>query len=350
MANTVTIGGRRVGPGEPCFIIAEVGLAHDGSLGAAHAYVAAAADAGATAIKFQTHIAEAESTPDEPFRVKTFPQDSRRYDYWVRTGFERGQWLELADHTRERGLVFLSSPFSFEAMDWLSDCNVGAWKVASGEVCNYPMLRRMASTGLAVLISSGMSGWAEIDRAVASVRDEGGECAVFQCTTSYPCLPEKWGLNIIPEMIERYGCPVGMSDHSGTQTPSLAAVMMGASLLEFHVTFDRKQFGPDVPASLTFEETASLTRSIRDLETAWAHPVDKDEIARGMQELRDIFTKSVVPARDLPAGTVLGSDELALRKPGTGIPAAEYENLIGMRLTRDVERNELISLDDIERP
>jgi len=345
----IPIATRQVGPGCGVFIIAEVAQAHDGSLGAAHAYIDAAADAGVDAIKFQTHIASAESTAQEPFRAKVFPQDKTRYGYWKRMEFSPEQWRELADHARQRGLVFLSSPFSFEAMDILLDCDVGAWKVASGEVCNTPMVRRMAETGLAVLLSSGMSGWDELDRVTGMLVEMDAAFAVFQCTTAYPCPPEAWGLNLVPQMIGRYGCPVGLSDHSGTIAPCLAAVTLGASLLEFHVTFDRKMFGPDVPASLTFEQAAEMVDSVRRLSRALSSPVDKDAQAAVAQPLREIFTKSVVPARALAAGTVLSADDLALKKPGTGIPAGKYDEVIGRRLRRDVEADELISMDDLEQ-
>lgn len=346
----IVIGGVAIGEGHAAFTAAEVAQAHDGSLGAAHAYIDAAADAGISAIKFQTHIAAAESTAHEPFRAKVFPQDRTRYEYWKRMEFSPQQWRDLADHGRQRGLIFLSSPFSFEAMDMLLDCGIQAWKVASGEVCNYPMIRRMGETNLPILISSGMSNWAELDEVTGMLDQMEAAYAVFQCTTAYPCPPESWGLNVIRQMIDRYDCPVGLSDHSGTLVPLLAAVTMGASLLEFHVTFHRKMFGPDVPASLTFEQAGELVESLRLLERALANPVDKDAQAEKMQPLRDLFTKSVVAARPLKKGGLLTSDDLALKKPGTGIPAAKLDSVIGKLLRRDLEGDELISFADLEDP
>ena len=346
--NEISIADIKIGPRHPVFTIAEVGLAHDGSLGAAHAYIDAAADTGVSSIKFQTHVAEAESTMHEPFRVNVFPQDKTRYEYWVRTGFTLEEWRELADHARERGLVFLSSAFSFEAVDMLLECGVSAWKVASGEVSNLPLIRYMAQTGLPVLLSSGMSPWGELDQVVGLLKEEGAQYAIFQCTTAYPCPPETWGLNVIGEMQARYRCPVGLSDHSGTIVPAIAAAVLGASLMEFHVTFHRRMFGPDVPASLTFEETAELVRSLSNLRTALSNPVDKDAQAHSFGELRNIFTKSVVPSISLDKGTILVREQLALKKPGTGIPAAEMDSVIGKRLKRDVERDELLTWGDLE--
>src|SRR5690242_6804505 len=167
-----------------CMIIAEVAQAHDGSLGMAHAFIDAAARAGADAVKFQTHIAAAESSPQEPWRVKFSYQDASRYDYWKRMEFTEAQWVGLEQHAREKGLVFLSSPFSMQAVELLARVGVPAWKVGAGEVSNLPMLERLAATGKPVILSSGMSPWEEMDRAVEAVRRN---CAVLQCTTSYPC-------------------------------------------------------------------------------------------------------------------------------------------------------------------
>ena len=173
------IASHAISPAAPMFVIGEIGLAHDGSLGAAHAYIDALAKTGAQAIKFQTHLADAESSKYEDFRVKVFPQDATRPDYWRRTAFELSQWKELAQHADEAGLVFLSSPFSHEAVDWLQQCDVPAWKVASGEVTNLPLLRHMASTGKPVLLSSGMSTWAELDQAVDCLRTANTEFGIF---------------------------------------------------------------------------------------------------------------------------------------------------------------------------
>src|SRR4051794_9997433 len=180
-----------------CLIIGEVAQSHDGSLGMAHAFIDAIADAGADAIKFQTHIAAAESTPGEPWRVKFSRQDKTRYDYWKRMEFTEDQWNGLKEHADERGLMFLSSPFSVEAIDLLERVGVAAWKVASGEVNNFPALDRILATRLPVILSSGMSPLHELDEAVARVKASGVDLTILQCTSAYPCPPEKIGLNLL---------------------------------------------------------------------------------------------------------------------------------------------------------
>jgi N,N'-diacetyllegionaminate synthase len=331
-----------------CMIVAEVAQAHDGSLGMAHAYIDAAARAGADAIKFQAHIAAEESTPDEPWRVKFSPQDATRYDYWERIQFTPEQWAGLKAHADDAGVRFLCSPFSLAAVDLLRGVGVHAWKVASGEVSNLPMLDAMLRTGLPVILSSGMSSYGELDAAVARVRAAGSDLVVMQCTSEYPCPPEKVGLNLVTELHDRYGCKTGLSDHSGTIFAGLAARMLGISVLEIHVTFSRAMFGPDVSASITFDELRELARGMRFIETALAHPLNKDEIATEKAELRRIFGKSIVAAEDLAAGTLLAETHLALRKPGTGLPPGELPSVLGRRLRRPVQRNERLQRDDIE--
>lgn len=330
----------------PCLVIAEVAQAHDGSLGAAHAYIDAAARAGAGAVKFQTHIAAAESSTAEPWRVKFSMQDTTRFDYWRRMEFTEEQWAGLRMHAGERGLMFLSSPFSVEAAEMLRRVGVRAWKIASGEVNNIPLFECIADTGLPVLLSTGMSRLDEIDAAVGRIQTRGLPLTVLQCTTAYPCPPEKVGLNLVPFFRERYHCDAGLSDHSGTIFPGLAAVALGASVLEVHITFSRECFGPDVPASLTLEELKQLVEGVRFIENTLRNPVDKDEAAVEMQALRGIFTKSVVARADLPPGTVLAMAHLGLKKPGTGIPADRLPGLIGRRITRAVSAGEFLAESD----
>lgn len=342
----LSLGGRSFSDAHAC-LIGEVAQAHDGSLGTAHAFIDAIADAGADAVKFQTHLAAAESTPGEPWRVRFSPQDETRYAYWQRMEFTEAQWVGLREHAEARGLLFLSSPFSMEAVALLERVGVAAWKVASGEVGNLPMLDRMAATGLPVLLSSGMSPLAELDAAVARVRAHGAPVGVFQCTSRYPCGAEDVGLNLLPELQARYACDAGLSDHSGTIYPGLAAAVLGAAFIEVHVTLSRRAFGPDVGASLTPEALATLVEGVRFVERMRAHPVDKDAAAAALAPMRQLFTKSVVARRDLPAGTVLEPAHLAVKKPGTGLPAARLGEVVGRRLARAVAADEMIQEADL---
>ena len=348
MSGSITISGRRIGPDQPCFLIAEVAQAHDGSLGAAHAYIDATADAGADAVKFQTHIASAESTLDEPFRVKFSQQDETRYDYWKRMEFTPEQWAGLAEHAAQKKLVFLSSAFSVAAVDLLKQLGIAAWKVGSGEVGTRDLLDAMLAAGGPILLSTGMSTYTEIGDVVTRLRSRGAELALFQCTTRYPVALEEVGLNVIGELRQRFQCPAGLSDHSGTIHPALAAMAQGADMIEAHIVFDRRMFGPDTPASLTVEEFKQVAQARDAFASMAAHPVDKDKVAADLAPTRAMFGKSVALARNLPAGTVLKREMLTTKKPGTGIPAAEIDQLVGRRLKRDADAQRLLSRDDID--
>jgi N-acetylneuraminate synthase len=335
-------------PGNACSVIAEVAQNHDGSLGMAHAFIDAAADAGADAIKFQTHIAAAESTPSEPWRKPFSDQDSTRMDYWKRMEFSEAQWSSLREHARKRDLLFISSPFSLEAAELLTRIGVDSWKVASGEISNPDLLDAMTATGLPIMLSTGMSPTSEIDAAVERIQKSGVALAVMQCTSIYPCPPELVGVNLIPLFRERYGCAVGLSDHSATIYPGLAAATLGIEVLEVHLTLSREMFGPDVIASITPGEMRQLVDGIRFIERMRANPADKDSLPESVTSLRGIFMKSVVARDDLPAGTVLREEHLATKKPGSGIPAGELPSLVGRRLRRAVDRDNLLSPDDLE--
>jgi N-acetylneuraminate synthase len=314
----------------------------------AHAFIDAAADAGADAVKFQTHLAAEESTFDEPFRVQFSAQDRTRFDYWRRMEFAPDQWRALAAHANERGIIFLSSAFSTAAIDLLKQIGVPAWKIGSGEFSSPDIWEAMVATGLPILFSTGMAAYAEIDKAVTLFRARPVAYALLQCTSAYPSPLEEIGLNVIAELKQRYHCPVGLSDHSGKVFPALAALARGADIVEVHVVFDRKMFGPDVRASLTFEELRMLCAMRDAVTTMDSHPVDKDAMAERLAPIRSIFGRSLAPVRFLPAGTVLAPSMLAPKKPGGGIPPEALGQVAGRRLARDISPYHILRWSDIE--
>jgi N,N'-diacetyllegionaminate synthase len=335
-------------PGAACAVIAEIAQAHDGSLGMAHAFIDCAATTGVAAVKFQTHIAAAESTAHEPWRAKFSRQDATRYDYWKRMEFSADQWAGLKSHAAEKGLIFLSSPFSQHAVELLRKLDIAAWKVASGELTNLPMLADMARDGKPMMLSTGMSDFAEIDAAVQLVKGK-APFAIFQCTTQYPSPPEAIGLNVIGELRQRHGCAAGLSDHSGTIYPSLAAAALHqVEIIEVHLTLSRDMFGPDVVASVTPDELSSIVKGVDFIQRMRAADVDKTSLDQNQRAMRGIFLKSVVAGIDLAPGAVLSEQNLALKKPGNGIPAADLAKLIGRTLNKPVRKDEPIQFSDIE--
>ncbi|MCB1041837.1 MAG: N-acetylneuraminate synthase family protein [Acidobacteria bacterium] len=329
-------------------VIAEIGQAHDGSLGQAHALIDVAADCHADVVKFQTHIAAEESSPDEPWRIKFSKQDATRFDYWKRMEFTEPQWHGLKAHADERGLGFISSPFSLKAVELLTDVGVDFWKVASGEVTNLPMLDAMANTGKPIVLSSGMSPMAELASSVAYLQAKGCSVSVMQCTTAYPCPADQWGLLMVPKMAQQLGVPCGFSDHSGTIYAGLAAAALGAHMIEVHLTFHTKCFGPDTSSSLTPDQLAQLTEGVGMIRTSMDAPYDKDAMAHNLEDLRRIFMKSVCASRDLPKGHRIQAADLITKKPGTGIPAAQLHACIDKRLSVDVRGGQTLHFTDLE--
>jgi N,N'-diacetyllegionaminate synthase len=330
-------------------IIAEIAQAHEGSLGILHSYIDALANTGVNAVKFQTHIADAESSIHEPFRVKFSYVDQTRYDYWKRMEFTATQWEGIKQHCEEKGLEFISSPFSIKAVELLEELKVKRYKIASGEISNFLLLERIAKTKKPVILSSGMSDFNELQEAVKFFQLRGIDTSVLQCTTMYPTPPEKLGLNVIPVLKERFKCRVGFSDHSGDITACLAARALGADILEFHAVFDRRMFGPDATSSLTIDEIRSLVSKVRYLEKALGHPVDKDD-TNNFLENKKIFGKSLAVSADLPKGHALRFEDLESKKPaGHGIPASQYESVIGKKLNKDLMKYSFLTADDLQK-
>ena len=329
-----------------CLIIAEVGSVHDGSFGNALKLIDLAADCGADVIKFQTHIAAAETLPDAP--MPSFFQSEPRHRYFQRTAFSVEQWRELRAHCVERGIEFLSSPFSVQAVSLLECIGVARYKVPSGEVTNLPLLEAIAQTGKPVLLSSGMSSWAELDDAVGTfLQRHNRQVTVLQCTSKYPCPDEDVGLNAMQMMRERYELPVGLSDHTLTPYAALAAVALGATVIEKHLTFSRRMYGSDAPHSMEAAEFTDLVRGVRAVERMRGSTVDKNVMAEELRDMKNVFEKSVVAQQPIPAGTVLTAAMLGLKKPGTGIPARRLRAVIGKRVMRDVPVDTLLREDDL---
>ncbi|MCR9154892.1 MAG: N-acetylneuraminate synthase family protein [Bacteroidetes bacterium] len=329
------------------YIIAEIGQAHEGSLGIAHSYIDALANTGVDAIKWQMHIADAESSLEEPFRVKFSYEDDQRIDYWRRMEFTFDQWKGLKDHCEEKGMEFICSPFSNAAVDALEELGVSKYKIGSGEVNNFLLLEKICKTGKTVLLSSGMSSYEELQEAVEFVQSHNNELVLFQCTTAYPTQAKDWGLNVIGELKQKFNLPIGFSDHSGGITACTAATALGATYLEFHVVFDKRMFGPDAKASLTIDETKSLCTAIRDVETALANPIEKSDNSRFV-ELKGIFEKSLAVNRNMKEGEIIKVEDLEGKKPkGFGLDASIFRSIVGKKLNKDLKEWSFLKEEDI---
>lgn len=329
-------------------IIAEIAQAHEGSLGIALSYIDALAETGVDAVKFQVHLAEAESSIYEPFRVQFSKQDETRYDYWKRMEFSVDQWKMIKNRCDKKGVEFLASPFSNAAVDLLEEVGVREYKIGSGEVNNFLLLQKIAETGKPVILSSGMSSFSELDKAVHFLKKRKQEIAILQCTTAYPTKPENYGLNVISQLKERYNVTVGYSDHSAHPSTCIAAAALGAQILEFHAVFDRRSFGPDASSSLEIDEIAELVRELKRIEVALQNPVDKKDNS-AFRDLKNIFEKSLGVNKSLSAGHPLTFNDLEAKKPkGKGIEAALFEEVIGRKINKDLGQWDFLKEEDLE--
>ncbi len=329
------------------FIIVAAGNLHDGSLGLAKDFVREAAQCGADAVKFQTHIFEAESLPDAP--SPAYFQDESRKEYFERTAFDLNQWRKIKEYAQENKIEFMSSPFSLEAVDLLEEVGIERYKIPSGEVTNLPLIEKVASTKKPVLLSSGMSTWEELDNVVDTLKANGcSDITVLQCTSFYPCPPEKAGLNNIQEMKKRYGLRVGFSDHTLGNSASIAAIALGAEVIEKHLTLSRRMYGSDAKHSMEPEELKLFIKEIRDAEKALFVEVDKDVLVKEMKEMKKTFEKSIVAKKHILKGTSISLDDIAFKKPGDGIRADDYKEILGKIVKVDIKKNTQIRKEMFE--
>jgi len=340
------IGGTWVGHDHKSFVIAEVAQAHDGSLRLAHSFIDAATQAGADAVKFQLHLPEHESTLNEQFRVNMGGQDKDRFSYWERTNFSLSGWRELCSHAEKNDIKFLCSTFSVEGVEILRDLGVPAWKISSGELWSPEVIESMMKDGKPIIASTGLASSAEIKSFVDRYKNCGNALGLLQCTSKYPTPIQESGINLISQF-RQYGCAVGLSDHSGTVFPSLAAMAINADLLEVHVTFDRGIWGPDASSSLIFDELALLCKFRDAFDLMRNNPVDKDKVAAELVITRDLFSKSLALRVDLPAGSVITEEMITLKKPGGGIAREAINSVVGKKVKKDVTSRRLLEWSDL---
>jgi len=340
--NKIHIGDRAIGAGEKVFIIAEAGINHDGDIARAHELIDAAAEAGADAIKFQTHFADHEMLNVSDTAVYL---NESLFALIKRMELTYEDHVRLKEHAERRRLIFLSTPFSREAADLLDRVGVPAYKVGSGELTNLPLLGHIAAFKKPMLVSTGMSDYEEVARTVAFVKSRQAPLALFQCTTQYPAPPEMMHLGVIRRYAEAFAVPVGLSDHSEGNYMSFAAIALGAAMIERHFTIDRSWPGPDQKASLEPAELADLVRGVRRIEKA----LDADKAASAPErDLQQLFRESVVAVRAIPKGTRLGRDNIWVKRPGSGIPAAQLEEVIGRRTKRDLAGGAVVTWEDLD--
>lgn len=344
------LGGRSVGSNQPCFIIAEAGVNHDGETETAHRLIDAAASAGADAVKFQTFGAErvvSRAAPKAGYQLAQTDPGESQLDMLRRLQLSDEASRSLHRHCAERGVVYLSTPFDEESADFLADLGVPAFKIGSGEITNWPLLEHVARKGRPVLLSTGMSSLAEVDEAVRVIRGAGcPQLALLHCVSSYPADPRDANLRAIGTLSAAFGVPVGYSDHTPGIAVSLAATALGACIVEKHFTLSRERPGPDHRASLEPSELRALVAGIRTVELALGD--GHKNVAPGEAELRDIARRSLAAACAIGEGTTIVPAMLRALRPATGISPVLRDHVVGRKAKRSLAVGELLSWDDLE--
>jgi N,N'-diacetyllegionaminate synthase len=344
------IGDRAIGDGARCFLIAEAGVNHNGDIRLARSLIDAAADAGADAVKFQSFHAESVASADAPkaaYQIARTGPEGSQLEMLARLELSADGHAELFAYARERSLIFCSTPFDIASVDLLERLDVPFFKIASGEITHVPLLRRVARTGRPLVMSTGMADLEEVGSALATLRAAGaGDVALLHCVSEYPAPTAEANLRAMASMRAQFGVPVGYSDHTLGLEVAVAAVALGAAILEKHLTLDRAMPGPDHRASLEPAEFRELVREVRGVEAALGDGVKgpgRSEIAN-----RAITRRGVFASVDIRKGTVLTPAMLACRRPADGIPASQFDSVVGRRARRDLTAGAKLSWDQLD--
>jgi len=346
----ISIAGRKVGPGQPCFIIAEAGVNHNGQIELARRLVDAAVEAGADAVKFQTFKAErlvTEEAPKAAYQQKTTGSEESQQAMLRRLELSEEAHRELLAYCRERGVLFMSSPFDEERADFLERLGVAVFKIPSGELTNLPFLEHVARKGKPMIVSTGMSHLEEVKAAVEATEKAGNrQVVLLHCLSNYPADPAEANLRAMRTMLAALDQPVGYSDHTPGIEVALAAVALGACVIEKHFTLDRNLPGPDHRASLEPVELAAMVRGIRIVEASLGH--GRKEPAPSEADTAAVARKSLVAAQDIPAGTTLTEEMMVAKRPGTGLPPSMRDSFVGRQARRDIRSGTLLSGEMVE--
>ena len=345
----IEIGTHKIGPDRPCFVIAEAGVNHNGDSGTALALVDAASRAGADAVKFQSFIAEKMISPVAPkaaYQQQTTRADESQLDMVKRLEMSADLHRTLQAHCKDKGILFLSTPFDEDSADLLEQMDVPMFKVPSGEITNLDFIRYLASKGRPLLMSTGMASLGEVETAVKAVEQTGNESlGLLHCVSNYPADPADANLRAMKLMWDAFGLPVGYSDHTLGIEVALAAVALGACVIEKHFTLDRTLPGPDHKASLEPQELAAMVRGIRTVESALGS--GRKQPSASEVAIAAVARKSLVAAKDIAAGTMLTGDMIAVKRPGTGLAPSFKPIVLGRRAVRNIPAGALLSWESI---
>ena len=346
---TVNISGAHIGEGMPCFIIAEAGVNHNGDVNLAKKLIDVAKKTGADAVKFQTFDVEelvTSSADKAQYQKETTGAEESQFEMIRKLQLTEGDFTGIFAYAEEKGLIFLSSPFDKKSVDLLDRLNVPAFKVPSGEINNFPLLEHIAAKGKPIILSTGMATLREVEEALEIIQNHGGkDIVLLHCVSSYPARMEDMNLKAMETLSTAFRLPVGLSDHTVGITMPIAAVALGACVIEKHFTLDRNLPGPDHRASLEPEELEQMIKAIRDVEKAMGdgikRPTEQEE------EVKKAARRSIVAKVDIPQGTIITEDMLGIKRPGTGIEPKYLESVVGSVARTMIERDEVLTRDKL---
>jgi N-acetylneuraminate synthase/N,N'-diacetyllegionaminate synthase len=348
--DAIKIDGKTVGKEYPCFIIAEAGVNHNSSVELAKKLITAAKDARADAVKFQTFKAEnivIKNAEKAEYQKETTGIGESQYEMIKNLELSEDDFKKLADYANKKDILFLSSPFDKESVDLLDEMNVPAFKIASGEITNFPLLKHIAKKEKPIILSTGMSTLGEVEEALNVIRSEGDKDVILlHCVSNYPARREDVNLRAMKTLKQAFKLPVGFSDHTLGITASIVAVALGACIIEKHFTLDKNLPGPDHKASLEPDELKEMVNAIRDVEKALGDGIKRP--TKEEEEIKKVARRSIVAKEDISKGTIITEDMLDVKRPGTGIEPKHLNLVIGRRTKGSIKKDELITWEVIE--
>lgn len=350
MQQQIKIGKNIIGPRNPCFIIAEAGVNHNGNIALAKKLIDAAVEAGADAVKFQTFKTENVVTltaEKAEYQKDTTGMGESQYEMIKKLELSEDDFRDLSEYAKKAGIIFLSTPFDEESVDLLDQIGVPAFKVPSGEITNFPLLKKVAQKSRPVILSTGMATLGEVEEALNYLAMHGAkEIILLHCTTSYPAPVESVNLRAMETLRCAFQVPVGYSDHTEGITIPIAAASMDACVIEKHFTLDRTLPGPDHRASLEPQELAAMVKGVRDVERARGNGIKAPNEVE--EAIKMVARKSIVARRDINVGDVLTGEDLAIKRPGTGIEPKYFDSILQKKARVLIQKDQIIQWDMIE--
>lgn len=337
------------------YIIAEAGVNHNGDIKTAKQLVDVAAEAGADAVKFQTFKAErlvSKGAPKAKYQVANAGNKESQFEMLKKLELSEAGHRQLLSYCEDKGCEFMSTPFDEESSDFLDEFGMTTFKIPSGEITNKPLIRHIARKGKPIILSTGMSTLGEVEKAVGWIDEEwtnlsnNPQLTLLHCVSSYPAPFEETNLMAMKTMEMAFGCPVGYSDHTmGIEIP-VAAVAVGAKVIEKHFTLDRNMEGPDHKASLEPSELKAMVSAIRNVEKAMGDGIKR--LARCEEDTKNVARKSIVITRDIKKGDMVSLEDIIIKRPGTGIQPEFKDLIVGMKAKRDMKADSILSWDDFK--